>query len=532
MKKNNFKKAILLAFSTFALALGVGGAKKQADITAKAANIDTGQVLYLMPNENWVADNAYFAVWFFNGDAADDTFVDMSIGTSTKLYAVTTPTSNKGYYTNLIFTRQNPDNPTGWGDGVTWNQTSNLSFDGTNDVFILPEDSWNGAEDTDNWHPYNAATYSLAEIPASTDLYIRPSGTFMDGADRVSGYFFNSDGKNAWVDGTAEAGGLYKVVSPTLTDGVLPNKVIFVSMKPGTSGNSWDNKQDQTNDLIPDLTKPVFDHASDTWQGVPTVVTPIATTAGISSTRFRIWLDRNNHYPSEAHQYLLKVGTDRYSPTNFEKALDFGLDGIYFPYWDIEIATVKGKEVGFTIVNAANEVQVEVPASTFVEKDNSKLWRIQYDGDTATWSIQKDKVVGRVFASFVGKVLEGYLSCSANVDNGYGVFDLVNENFFEILEGGTWNVEGNLSDVTINDFEYVADYASGTKNATVDAYSKHQMLEANYIAMGGGGPAPFALMGSTTNTLLISMFAISLIGIGFVSFLALRKKREQNKNKA
>ena len=58
------------------------------------------------------------------------------------------------------------------------------------------------------------------------------------------------------------------------------------------------------------------------------------------------------------------------------------------------------------------------------------------------------------------------------------------------------------------------------------------MLEANYIAMGGGGPAPFALMGSTTNTLLISMFAISLIGIGFVSFLALRKKREQNKNKA
>ncbi|MDY0118677.1 MAG: hypothetical protein RBR80_03905, partial [Bacilli bacterium] len=240
MKKNNFKKAILLAFSTFALALGVGGAKKQADITAKAANINTGQVLYLMPNENWVADNAYFAVWFYNGDAADDKFVDMSIGTSTKLYAVTTPTSNKGYYTNLIFTRQNPDNPTGWGDGVTWSQTSDLSFDGTNDVFILPADSWDGAGDTGNWHPYNAATYSLAEIPASTDLYIRPSGTFMDGADRVSGYFFNSDGKNAWVDGTAEAGGLYKVVSPTLTDGVLPNKVIFVSMKPGTSGNSWD----------------------------------------------------------------------------------------------------------------------------------------------------------------------------------------------------------------------------------------------------------------------------------------------------
>jgi len=524
MKKNNFKKAILLAFSTLALALGVGGAKKQADITAKAANINTGQVLYFMPNENWVMDNAYFAVWFYNGDATDDKFVDMSIGTSTSLYAVTTPTSNKGYYTNLIFTRQNPANPTGWGDDVKWNQTGNLSFDGTNDVFILPAGSWDGAGDAGNWHPYDAATYGLAEIPASTDLYIRPSGTFMDGADRVSGYFFNSDGKNAWVDGTAETGGLYKVVSPTLTDGVLPNKVIFVSMKSGTSGNSWDNKQNQTSDLIPDLTKPVFDHASGTWQGVPTVVTPIATTAGISSTRFRIWLDRNNHFPGDPYQYLLKVGTDRYSVTGYEKALDFGLDGIYFPYWDIEIATVKGKEVGFTVVNAANEVQVEVPASTFVEKDNSKLWKINLSGET--WSYEKTVVSEKVYNTFVRKVLEGYLSCSPSVDNGYGAFNLMDNTFIPKVDaGGTtiWNMSGTLGGQTIDDYASVEAYETGERTVEVDAYVKYQMLAANYLANSGGGGASFSLINSSNNTPLILMFIFSLLGVGFISYLRLKK---------
>lgn len=427
MKKNNFKKVILLAFSTLALALGAGGAKKQAEVAVKAdtpINIVTGTELYLKPNSQWKIGNAYFAVFFFNTEAGaegDNQFVDMSVVTADTLYKVTTPASAKGYFTNVIFTRQNPDNATGWNTETEtrcWNQTDDLEFYGTKTLYELPEGSW--------------------------------------------------------------------------------------------------GKPDHPNQLT-----------NAYWKVLPTVVTPVATTAGISSTRFRIWLDRNNHFPGHPYQYLLKVGSDRYSVTGYEKALVFDVDGIYFAYWDIEIATVKGKEVGFTIVNDANEIQVEIPASTFVEKDNSKLWRIQYDGDTATWSIQKDKVVGRVFASFVGKVLEGYLSCSASVDNGYGVFNLVNENFFE-RDGETWNVEGNLGEVTINDFENVADYATGTKNATVDAYSKHQMLQANYIAMGGGGPAPFALMGSTTNTLLISIFAISLIGICFVSFLALRKKREQN----
>lgn len=530
MKKNNFKKAALLAWSTFGLTLGMSGVMKQPEVVAHAAAIPTGTMIYFKPTDGWLSSGAKMCIYMWNTDGVE-IYEEMSIGTSSTVYAFETPTSTKGSFDKIIFARNNPSKPIGW-DG-RWNQTSDLTYDGTNNLYIIPyAEQWQQASLNDShWSLYDASTYGLAEIPASTALYVRPDAAFMDDgtmtADRVSAYFYNSDGKNAWVEATAEASGLYKVLSPTLTDGVLPNYVIFVSMKTGTTGSSWENKLEQTADLTPDLTKPVYDVANTSWQGVPTTVTPIATTEGINTNKFRIWLDRNNHYPSAAHQYLLKVGANRYSPTGYEKALVYDVDGIYFPYWDIEIATVKGKEVGLTIVNASNEIQVEVPATTFNEKDNSKLWRVQYDDATSTWSIQKDKIIGRGYASFVGKVLEGYLSCAASVDNGFGAFDLVNDNFIERLDGGTWNVEGNLGDVIINDFDQVADYATGNKTATVDAYSKHQMLQANYIAALGGGGAPFLLKDEQTNSLLLTMMLIFVISLAFGGFMTMRKKRTQ-----
>lgn len=523
MKKNNLRKAILFAFSTFALTLGVGGARKEAAITAKAANITTGKVIYFQPSEEWTWDSAYFSVWFFNsGNSADDKFVDMKREASTSLYSVTTPASATGHYGNVQFTRQNPANPTGWKeddpDKQVWNKTAVLTFDGTNDVFVMNAGSYSEG----SWRKFNEETDILPEIPASTDLYIRPSGTFMDGANRVAAYFYNTDGKNDWVSATEEEGGLYKVVSPTLADGVLPNYVIFASMKSDTTGNNWDNKQDQTADLLPDLTKPVFDHASSSWQVLPTIVTPIATTEGINTNKLRLWLNRNGHFATEAHQYFLRVGENRYIPTGHEKALEYGEHGAYFAYWDIEIATLKGKEVGFTVVNTANEVQKEMPTTTFEEKDNSKLWTILYDEETDVWSIQKGKVVGKVYASFLGKVLEGYLSCLPSVDNGYGAFNLFDENFIERFENGEWNVVGTLGDVTIDDFANVEDYATGARNASVNAYVKYQMLERNYNNSLGGAMQTRVV--ATNNSLLIASIVIAVLGISLIAYVSYRKK--------
>ena len=174
--------------------------------------------------------------------------------------------------------------------------------------------------------------------------------------------------------------------------------------------------------------------------------------------------------------------------------------------------------------NEYNEVLVSIPAQTFVEGDNSKLWKINLSGET--WSYEKTVVSEKVYNTFVRKVLEGYLSCSPSVDNGYGAFNLMDNTFIPKIDaGGTtiWNMSGTLGGQTLNDYASVEAYETGERTVEVDAYVKYQMLAANYLANSGGGGASFSLMNSSNNTPLILMFIFSLIGVGFISYLRLKK---------
>lgn len=223
MKKNNFGRAALLAFSTLGLALGISGVLKQTGVAVHAAPITTGTMIYFKPTDGWLEAGAKMCIYMWN-DGGEKLYEEMSIGTSSTVYHFETPTSTKGSFDNLIFLRNNPSEPIGW-DGK-WNQTSDLTYDGTNNLYIIPyAEQWQQASlNNTHWSLYDAATYGLMEIPDATALYLRPDAAFMDDgtttADRIAAYFFNSDGKNAWVEATAEAGGLYKVLSPTLTAGV------------------------------------------------------------------------------------------------------------------------------------------------------------------------------------------------------------------------------------------------------------------------------------------------------------------------
>lgn len=528
MKKNNFRKVMLFAFSAFALALGVGGAKHQAPVPAKAVNITSGKVIYFQPSDKWLEGGAYFSVWFFNDtNPGNNMFVDMKREASTSLYSVTTPTCAPGYE-GLIFTRQNPGTPTGWNDSTEpkelWNKTADLTFDGTNDVFVMNAGSYSDG----SWRKFNEETDILPEIPASTDLYIRPSGTFMDGANRVAAYFYNTDGKNDWVSATEEEGGLYKVVSPTLADGVLPNYVIFASMKSDTTGNNWDNKQDQTADLLPDLTKPVFDHASSSWQVLPTIVTPTPTTEGITSSKMRIWVNRAEHYAGEPYEYMLRVGDVRYGPTGYEKSLqwDNEYDGLFFPYFDVNISDFVGKEVGLSVRNAVTgTLEVDIPAQTFNEGDNNKIFKPVLADD---WSYVKESLEGLVHNTFVAKVLEGYLTCSASVSNGYGAFPAIDENFIPRTtnEQGdeVMNVKGFLDQAMINDYANTSDYDEGTnKTVEIDAWTKYQALQQQYNNNVLSGAMQTRVV-ATNNSLLIATIVIAVLGISLIAYISYRKK--------
>ena len=104
------------------------------------------KVFYLLPNSNWLQDNARFAVYAFNSSA--NTWIDMSpvAGVTGKYQA-----SVDEAYTTLIFCRMNPASSENKWDNK-WNQTGNLTGWKENDCFTLNEVDANWTEGT--WSKY------------------------------------------------------------------------------------------------------------------------------------------------------------------------------------------------------------------------------------------------------------------------------------------------------------------------------------------------------------------------------------------
>ena len=121
-------------------------------MTASAADIPAGTVLYLVPSANWNESNARFAAYFFGSNG--NTWVSMTKVTGeSNLYQVTVPT---GSWTNVIFCRMNPANSTnGWGNDQKWNQTSDLTYNGTSNCYTVKEGTWDKGGGT--WSTYGSS---------------------------------------------------------------------------------------------------------------------------------------------------------------------------------------------------------------------------------------------------------------------------------------------------------------------------------------------------------------------------------------
>ncbi|MBR2935805.1 MAG: starch-binding protein [Paludibacteraceae bacterium] len=115
-------------------------------MSMSAVDMKGGEVLYLTPNANWKMGDARFAIYVYgNGEAwASMTAVEGE----TDLYKAVVPTGN---WTNVIFCRMNPGTTTNnWTN--KWDQTNDLSYDGTNNHYTVKEGTWNKGGGT--WSKY------------------------------------------------------------------------------------------------------------------------------------------------------------------------------------------------------------------------------------------------------------------------------------------------------------------------------------------------------------------------------------------
>lgn len=111
---------------------------------------------------------------------------------------------------------------------------------------------------------YFTESIILNEAPSipNTHLYLKPNSNWKVDNARFAAYFFGNGEK--WVDMTdSDSDGIYEVAIPT--DKKYPN-VIFCRMNPSAAANKWDNKWNQTADLVvPEYGPNVYVVKDGTW---------------------------------------------------------------------------------------------------------------------------------------------------------------------------------------------------------------------------------------------------------------------------
>ncbi len=109
------------------------------------ANAADNVSLYLQPNSNWTQSDAWFAVYYWNNSG--NHWVRMTASATDGVYEAEIPSG----YTNVIFCRMNPA-MTALSWDSKWDQTKDLTYDGTKNLFTVGAGQWNNA--TGTWSVY------------------------------------------------------------------------------------------------------------------------------------------------------------------------------------------------------------------------------------------------------------------------------------------------------------------------------------------------------------------------------------------
>lgn len=243
--------------------------------------------VYLKPGADWMQAGAWFAAWF----PGAETWVTMTDNFGNGYYTAAIPQGATG----VVFVRMNPEASEPSFD-QKWNQTVDLQVE-ENRLYVI-ENPWNEAFEwkaTGSWTEYDASVAECAhdyqklvivavgcltagenrmtcskcadsytEPVAATGhnfvngtcshcgeaeptepviLYLKPSSNWNESGARFAAYFFGNG--ETWVSMTSVGNGIYMCEAPQ----GYPS-VIFCRMDPNNGANNWDNKWNQTGNLV------------------------------------------------------------------------------------------------------------------------------------------------------------------------------------------------------------------------------------------------------------------------------------------
>lgn len=165
--------------------------------------IAADNTVYLRPTDLWNADNARFAVYYW--DASNTGWADMTrVSECEEVYMAQIPAN----YTNIIFCRMQPSTDNNWSN--KWNQTVNLSVEDGN-VYTIT----GGSDDnyTGSWSTYTPATFSVSfdanggdgTITSITDIACGGTATLTENTFTRTNYTFAGWNTQADGNGTAYA---------------------------------------------------------------------------------------------------------------------------------------------------------------------------------------------------------------------------------------------------------------------------------------------------------------------------------------
>lgn len=158
------------------------------------AHIPVGTILYLKPSTNWASATARYSLYLFK-DGGSNTWVDAkSVCNNDGYYEATVP---NGAWTKMIWVRMNPaTTENNWNDGTKWNQTGDLTYNSSYDLFTVTNtNDWNGATTTwSAWTPEPCCTTPEASHLTYTD----PKYTY-DGNTKTAEVKWSDDGTNTGI---------------------------------------------------------------------------------------------------------------------------------------------------------------------------------------------------------------------------------------------------------------------------------------------------------------------------------------------